>query len=458
MVSWPRSPKSYFLYKRDKMCDNAIQLSMNTQQHDQKENTLSENHVGGLSDTPSSQLPLLGIGLAILLATAAFFSGLHAGSSTRLEASLGSLFATSYDPTPDQNVDLSEFWQVWNLLNEKFVTSSTTDSVTAQERVWSAIGGLVDAYSDPYTIFLPPEDAEIFGDDISGNFSGVGMEVGMRDNSVTIIAPLPDTPAEKAGLLAGDIIVKIDDLSTDGMSIDKAVRLIRGEKGTEVVLTVYRDGEAEFLEIPVTRDTITIPTSKTEERGDIFIISLYSFNAISEAEMQAALRAFVQSGKKKLILDLRGNPGGFLQSAVSISSFFLPLGEVVVREHFGDGQKEEVYRSLGRDLGRFAPEKMVVLVDGGSASASEIVAGALQEHGAAALVGSQTFGKGSVQELVELKDGSSLKVTVARWLTPDGVSISEGGLTPDIVVERTPQDRIDNVDPQLDAALEFLAQ
>lgn len=399
---------------------------------------------------------LLGIGLAVLLAAATFFSGLHIGSNSSLEASIGTLFYSASQA--DESVDFSEFWQVWNLLNDKFVSGTTSDSVTEEERIWGAIEGLVGSYEDPYTIFLPPDDAAIFEEDISGNFSGVGMEVGIRDGIVTIIAPLPDTPAEEAGLLAGDVIVRIDKMSTEGMNIDEAVQLIRGEKETEVTLTIYREGFEEFLEVPVVRDTINIPTSKTEVRGDVFIIYLYSFNAISEAEMQQALRRFVQSGTKKLILDLRGNPGGFLQSAVSISSFFLPVGKVIVREHFGEDDDEHVYRSYGRELGTFAPERMVVLIDEGSASASEIVAGALREHDVATLIGSKTFGKGSVQELVNLEGGSSLKVTVARWLTPDGISISEGGLAPDIEVERTPQDRIDGNDPQLDAAIEFLGR
>lgn len=406
-----------------------------------------------------NRLPLLGIGLSILLATATFFSGLHigsVGSGSYMEASLGSFF----NPTlqADDSVDLSGFWHVWNLLEEKFVSSTTSMPLSDEERVHGAISGLVDAYGDPYTIFLPPEDAAYFEEDISGNFSGVGMEVGMRDSVVTVIAPLPDTPAEQAGLIAGDVIVRIDETSTEGMGTDEAVRLIRGEKGTEVVLTVFREGEDEFLEFTIIRDTISIPTSKTEVRDDVFIISLYSFNALAEAEMQSALRTYVESGKKKLVLDLRGNPGGFLQSAVSIASYFLPLGKVVVRESFGSEDNEKVYRSHGKELGNFAPDEMVILVDGGSASASEILAGALKEHGVATVIGSQTFGKGSVQELVELRDGSSLKVTIARWLTPEGVSISDGGLAPDIEIERTPQDRVDGIDPQLDAALEYLSR
>jgi carboxyl-terminal processing protease len=397
---------------------------------------------------------LLGIGLAMLLAVATFFSGLHIGSDMKLEASLASLFRP--ETKADTSIDLSEFWHVWNLLEEKFVSGTTTPGVSREERIQGAIGGLVDSYGDPYTVYLPPEDASAFADEISGNFSGVGMEVGIRDDIVTVIAPLPESPAEKAGILVGDAIIKIDDTTTEGMSTDEAVRRIRGEKGTEVRLTIYRDGDTELREFTIVRDTIVIPTSKTEVRGDVFIISLYSFNALAEAEMQNALREYVQSGKKKLILDLRGNPGGYLESAVSIASYFLPLGKVVVREHFGEGMSEELYRSSGKELGRSAPEKMVVLIDGGSASASEILAGALKEHGVATLIGGTTFGKGSVQELVELEDGSSLKVTIAQWLTPNGTSISNGGLTPDITVEVTDEDREADRDPQLERALQFL--
>ncbi len=398
----------------------------------------------------------LGIGLAILLATATFFSGLHIGNDTRLEANIFSFL--SRETKADDSVDLTEFWHVWNLLDEKFVKTSTSTPLTDKEKVHGAIEGLVRAFGDPYTVYFPPEDAEMFEADIKGNFSGVGMEVGMRDDVITVIAPLPDSPAEKAGLIAGDIIVRINDESTEGISVDEAVQRIRGEKGTEVKFAIFRKGEEGFRDITVVRDTITIPTSKTEVRGDVFIISLYSFNAISEMEMQKALREYVKSGKSKLVLDLRGNPGGYLQSAVSIASYFLPIGKTVVRESYGAEKEEDVYRSSGKELGTHAPKKFVVLVDGGSASASEILAGALQEHKVATIIGAQTFGKGSVQELVTLDDGSSLKVTVARWLTPNGISISLAGLTPDIVVERTPEDRTAEKDPQLDAALDFLAK
>lgn len=404
--------------------------------------------------TSSRVQPLLGIGLSVLLATATFFSGLHIGIDTEQKASIFSFF--SRETKADDSVDLSEFWRVWNLLDEKFVVSTSTDALSDQDKVRGAIEGLVKVYGDPYTVYMPPQKAAMFEEDISGNFSGVGMEVGIREDLVTIIAPLPGSPAEKAGLLAGDTIVRINEESSEGMSIDEAVRLIRGERGTEVKFTIFRKGEEEFRDVTIIRDTISIPTSKTEIKDDVFVIALYSFNAISESEMQNALREFVKSKKKKLILDLRGNPGGYLQSAVGIASYFLPMGKTVVRESFGGDTPEEVYRSSGRDLGDAAPKKFVVLVDGGSASASEILAGALKEHHAATLIGTQTFGKGSVQELMNIDGGASLKVTIARWLTPEGTSISHGGLAPDIVVERTPEDRTAGKDPQMDAALEFM--
>jgi carboxyl-terminal processing protease len=282
------------------------------------------------------------------------------------------------------------------------------------------------------------------------------MEVGLRDRLITIIAPLPGTPAEKAGLLSGDVITKIDEKSTEDMRLDEAVRLIRGEKGTTVTFEIFRAGETDFRTIAVIRDNIDIPTVKTEEIDGIFIISLYSFNAVSESKMQEAMEKFVASKTDKLIIDLRGNPGGFMQSAVDIASFYMPQGKVVVREQSGEGGEDKIFRTRNRQVKEFNPTNLAVLVDGGSASASEILAGALKDHQVATIIGDQTFGKGSVQELVDLSNGSSLKVTIARWLTPNGVSISNGGLAPDILIKRTPQDREAGKDPQKDAALRFM--
>jgi carboxyl-terminal processing protease len=408
---------------------------------------------------------VLGVTLALLLAIGAFFSGFHLNAglvTVSGESNTASIFSIFTRPaeslaTASNPADLTEFWEVWRLLDERYIAASSTKVVTAEEKVYGAIQGMVAAYGDPYTVFLPPAESEAFAEDISGNFSGIGMEVGIRDGVVTVIAPLVDTPAERAGLLAGDLIIRIDGESTEGMSIDTAVRKIRGEKGTEVVLSIFREGELEVRDYTVVRDTITIPTVKSEQRGDTFIISLYSFNAVAEAKMEEAIEAYRASDATKIILDLRGNPGGYLQSAVSIAGIFLPAGKVIVKERHGDILSDRVYRSSGRTLGKRAPEEMVVLIDNGSASASEILAGALSEHGYATLIGVNTFGKGSVQELIDMEDGSAVKVTVARWLTPNDRSISDGGLAPDIVIRRTPEQRLADEDPQLQAALDFLA-
>lgn len=400
---------------------------------------------------------LLGVGLAGVLVVVAFFAGLNMGGgsfgSANQEANIFSFFTTSAQP--DQEASLGEFWRVWNLLDKKFVTSSTS-TPSLEERMQGAISGMVRSYGDPYTVYLPPEDAEAFAEEISGNFSGVGMEVGMRDQMITVIAPLPDSPAKEAGVLAGDVVVKIDGTSTEGMGIDKAVKLIRGEKGTEVTLSVYREGEGDFLDITIVRDVINIPTLETEVADDVFVVKLYSFNALAESKMQKAMKEYQDGDYDKMILDLRGNPGGFLESAVSIAGYFLPTGKVVVRESFGDDREEQVYRTSGHPYAKFTPDNLVVLMDGGSASASEILAGALSEHGVATTIGETTFGKGSVQELVDLPDGSSLKVTIARWLTPEGVSFSEGGLEPNISVTRTSEQVMAGEDTQRQAALDWL--
>lgn len=407
---------------------------------------------------PKNGNKLLGSALALLLILAAFFSGIQIGkgelSSVSMEAGLFGLFGPS--ATPDNDADLKEFWRVWNLMNEKFVATKATTTPDSLERIQGAIAGLVDSFGDPYTVYLPPVEAEQFAEDISGNFSGVGMEVGLSDDLITVIAPLPETPAERAGIRSGDVITKINGESTENMTVDQAVRLIRGEENTEVALTLYREGETEFLEKKITRAVINIPTLDTEVVGDTFIIKLYSFNALAESKTREAIEEYKRSGHKKLVLDLRGNPGGFLESAVAIAGYFLPSGKVVVRENFGDSKEEEVYRSQGQLLTNVNPDNFVVLIDGGSASASEILAGALAEHKVATTIGDTTFGKGSVQELVELPGNSALKVTIARWLTPEGVSFSEGGLEPVVMIKVTGEDIDAKKDPQQDAAIKWL--
>ncbi len=356
-----------------------------------------------------------------------------------------------------ESVDFSSFWKAWNLINEKYVPASTTaEKVGEREKIYGAIQGLASSLGDPYTVFFPPVEAELFASDIRGNFEGVGMEVLAQDGTIVVIAPLKDSPSERAGIRAGDRIIRINNSATTNLTTEEAVQIIRGPAGSSVELTVVRKGAEEPLEIVVERAVIDLPTIATRTLpGDIFVIELYNFSANSPNFFRGALREFVLSKNDKLILDLRGNPGGYLEAAIDMASWFLPSSSVIVREDFGGSKDPKVYRSRGYDI--FNENlKFVILVNQGSASASEILAGALQEHGKAVIVGEQTFGKGSVQELIDLTEDTSLKITVARWLTPKGLSISEKGITPDYRVETTQKDRLSGRDPQLEKAIEIL--
>jgi len=356
-------------------------------------------------------------------------------------------------------VDLSTFWKTWQLIDEKFIdTNATTTATTTvanqtQERVWGAISGLVDSLGDPYTTFFPPLENKMFEEEISGNFGGVGMEVGSRDGVLTVIAPLKGTPADLAGIKAGDKIIEIDGKAVAKMSVNEAISLIRGEIGTRVAIKVFRGEKNEPHEFVLTRAQIKVPTIETKLLpNQIFLIKYYNFGATSPELFRGALREFVDAKTDKLIIDLRGNPGGYLEAAVDTASWFLPLGKVVAIEERGAGKDREFYRSRGYDI--FTDKlKMVILVDGGSASASEILAGALHEYSKATLVGEKTFGKGSVQELISVTPDTSLKVTVARWLTPNGISISHNGLGPDVVVKEAEENSNASEDKQLAKAI-----
>jgi carboxyl-terminal processing protease len=351
------------------------------------------------------------------------------------------------------DADFAPFWTAWNILNEKSIFAATT---TDQKKVYGAIAGLAASYGDPYTSFFSPTEATLFQSEISGDFEGVGMEIGKKENILTVIAPLKNSPAEKTGIHSGDKILKIDGETTADMETDEAVMRIRGKGGTTVKLTIFREGEKEPLDISVVRAAIEIPTIETEKREDhIFVIRLFSFTAKSPELFRGALREFVASGDDKLLLDLRGNPGGYLEAAVDMASWFLPAGVVVVKEDFGGKNEDRVHRSRGYNI--FNKNlKFVILVDGGSASASEILAGALSEHRVAKLVGDKTFGKGSVQEAVPLTEDTFLKITVARWLTPNGKSINENGLEPEFKVKVTKEDIDKKRDAQLEKAVKVL--
>jgi len=320
---------------------------------------------------------------------------------------------------------------------------------------------MVDSLNDPYTVFLDPEQNKDFEESIEGNFEGIGMEVGIEDDQLVVIAPLKNTPAEKSGIKAGDIILKIDDTPTQLIKLSEAVSKIRGKVGTKVKLTIDRAELKEPIVIEVTREVINIPNIDYQMRKEgIFVISLYNFSAGASSGFQNAIREFHKTKSDKLIIDLRGNPGGFLESAIDIAGWFLPTGKVVVKERFKSGE-EKVFRSKGPGLFSGENLKVVILVDKGSASASEILAGSLKEHGVAKVVGTNTFGKGSVQELVDITADTSLKVTIAQWLLPNGDSISNGGLTPDFVVENEYSDEKKSKlvkDNQLEEAVKILLQ
>lgn len=341
-----------------------------------------------------------------------------------------------------ENVDFSPLWQTWEIIDKRFVDTTGSSTATSskiianQDKVYGAAQGLVRSLGDPYSEFLPPADKKQFDEEIQGHFGGIGIELGVRDGVLSVIAPLPGTPAAEAGIKVGDKIVKIAGQTSAELSISRAIDLIRGEVGTTVELSILRLGERELLEFKLKRAVINVPTIETKilPNSDVFVITLYNFGGTSADLFRQALREFVQAKTDKLIIDLRGNPGGYLDAAVDMASWFLPLGKTIAIEDRGRGEEAKRYQSNGYNI--FNDQlKLVILVDSGSASASEILAGALRDHGRATLIGEQTFGKGSVQELIPITDDTSLKLTIAKWLTPKGISISHNGLKPDIAVE-----------------------
>lgn len=400
--------------------------------------------------------------IVIILALAgSFLGGVVAGFNSQQEGAVVGSLINGENGKP-AGLDFSPFWRAWRLIEEKHINPQNGGKVVAdEEKLWGAIRGLVVSLGDPYSDFLPPTQKTIFEEDISGAFGGVGIEVGIQENTLRVIAPLPASPAKKAGIIAGDKIIEVGGVSAAELGITEAIRLIRGKIGTEVVLTILRD-EDEIHRFKLIRAKIEVPTLQSEILpGNIFLVRLYNFGATAPTLFRQSLRDMLEIKSRKMILDLRDNPGGFLTAAVDIGSWFLPAGAPIVIEERGVGsvndEAENIYRSRGYNV--FGKDlKLVVLINGGSASASEILAGALQEYGLATLVGEKTFGKGSVQELVPLTDDTALKLTIARWLTPKKrVSLSKEGLTPDIVLPNTGElEQVPERDPQLKKAIELL--
>lgn len=347
------------------------------------------------------------------------------------------------------DIDFREFWDLWQLMKTKYYQQPVSD----RDLFYGAMSGLAASVGDPYTTYFEPKNAEEFEQSLSGQFQGIGAEIGVKDDQLQIIAPLPDTPAERAGLLAGDLILKIDGQDTTGMSADRAVTLIRGNKGTKVTLSIMHDIKKPPMDITITRDIIQVKSVRWKMLPDqIASIEITSFSADTSAAFQQALKDALRKDPKGIVLDLRNNPGGFLDAAVDISSEWLGR-DVVVKER---RQGKIVQELHGTNAARIADIPTIILVNQGSASASEIVAGALQDAGKARLVGTKTFGKGSVQDYQNLQNGSAVKITIAEWLTPKGRTINKTGLEPDVRVERTPEDYAAKRDPQLERALQLL--
>jgi len=314
------------------------------------------------------------------------------------------------------------------MVKEKYVDQP----VDGVDLFYGSMEGMIRGLDDENSVFLPPKKAEEFVKDLSGEFEGIGAEIGMRDGRLAVVAPLPGSPAELAGLRSGDKILKINGEDVFDISLDEAVSRIRGPKNTEVVLTVLHVGSEELEDVSIKRQIINIPTVEWEMKSDnIAYLRISYFNEDTWKEFDKIVKEIILEKPQGLILDLRSNPGGFLQTSIDVVSEWVENG-LVVSEKFSDGTENE-YNSRG--LHRLSDLETIVLVDGGSASGSEIVAGALQDYDLATLVGIQTYGKGSVQDFEILPDGSALKLTVARWYTPDDRLIDGEGITPDVVLE-----------------------
>ncbi len=392
-------------------------------------------------------VPLV-VGIAAI-AGGLFYSGYYIGSRQPVNILIQGV--ADINNPKEVTADFSVFWQAWDKIKKEHIEG---DKAKDQDLVYGSISGLVGALKDPNTIFLPPSDFKKFEEDVRGSFGGIGAEIGIRNDQLVIIAPLKDSPAERVGLRAADKILKVGDTFTDGLNVNEAVKLIRGDIGTIVKLLILRNGWDKPQDFSIIREQIRVPTAELKMPDpSIAQLRLYYFN---ENAPRAFYNALVEASEKEvkgLILDLRNNPGGFLEIAVDLAGWFLERDTVVATERFRSGQ-EVVFRTRGNAALKDFP--LVILVNQGSASASEILAGALRDHRGVKLVGEKTFGKGSVQELQQLKDNSSLKITVAYWVLPKGQVIEKTGLTPDFEIKLTDKDIEKNKDPQLDKAIEIL--
>lgn len=347
--------------------------------------------------------------------------------------------------------DFAIFWEAWQRIQGSYLRAG---EVKSGDMIYGAAEGLVGSLKDPYSVFMNPAEAKRFGEDINGNFGGIGAEIGMKNEQIVVIAPLKNSPAEKSGLMAGDKLYEINASSTVNMSINEAVKKIRGPKGTMVTFLIGRTGHEKPLTIKVVRDTITIPVVEWKmKEGGIAHIQFFTFSENSAELVRTALKEARAAGAKGIALDMRNNPGGYLDAAVTIAGYFMDAGLPVVFEEFRNG-KRDTFLSRGAPIAKGIP--LVILLNGGSASASEILAGALKDNLGTQIIGEKSFGKGTVQELTELKGGAEIKLTIAHWILPKGTQIDKNGIVPDIAVKFTETDYEKKRDPQLEKALEIV--
>lgn len=389
----------------------------------------------------------------ILAAAGGYWFGMHGYQATRKPD--GSLTIVRELPADKAALDFSLFWQVWDKIHESYYDKSQLDTSAL---VYGAIKGMVSAVGDPYTVFLPPQENKVVQEDLQGSFDGVGIQIGFKGTQLAVIAPLPNTPAALAGVKAGDFILGITDeqkqidMGTVGISLPEAVQAIRGPRGSVVTLTLGRDSLEEPLVVDIVRDNIDVPSVTVEfvgENQQVAHVRLLKFAGETEGEWNSTVSQLQDNNIEKVVLDLRDNPGGYLDGAVDIASDFLSKGVVVIEDR-GDGNPLE---SRVSRPARLSEVDLVVLVNSGSASASEIVAGALKDNNRAQIIGVNTFGKGTIQEPQQVGEGSGLHVTIARWLTPSGFWVNEGGLVPNIVIEDDPET---SQDEQLQEAIRLV--
>jgi len=391
----------------------------------------------------------------LILIIAAFVYGFSTGNKPSADVQQDNVIKYTADELIDifkdnDEIDVELFTQVWDILHEDYLDKN---KINDQDLFYGAVAGMVSALGDPHSSFFDPVVTEEFNQELNGSFHGIGAEIGRKNGTLVIIAPLDGTPAARAGLKSGDQILAVDGVDTGNISVTEAVNLIRGEKDTKVVLTIYSKDEGDTKEISIIRDKIDIPSVVYRLEDDIAIIDLTHFNNDTEDRFAKVAQKVLNDNPKGIILDLRNNPGGLLHIAVEITSYWLDPKQVVVRETFSDKRSDKDYKASKKIS--LADFDTIILVNEGSASAAEIVAGALQDYGKAFLVGKKTFGKGSVQQLISLKDDSSIKLTVARWLTPNGRTIDMEGIEPDTEVDLTFDDYNNDLDPQLDKAKEL---